>query len=84
MILTEEISKETLKFILDDIQSKFNSNNFEFDTTKDGINYWCINDKEKTVFFQEGESYATVSKNDIDNEKEQDIIESLKYQLENT
>ena len=58
--------------------------NKEFDETIDGINFYYTKDQDKVVFIQKDSAYATITKNDIDNEKEEDIIESIKYQLDNT
>ena len=84
MILLEDIgvkeeSIHKIVNILKDID--FNE---EFDKTVDNINFFYTVDKDKVVFIQKDNSYATVTKEDIEKETEEDIIESIKYQLDNT
>lgn len=56
----------------------------EFDETIDGINFYYTKDQDKVVFIQKDSAYATITKNDIDNETDEDLIEGVKYQLDNT
>ena len=58
--------------------------NKAFDKTIDGINFFYTVDQDKVVFIQKDGAYATIMQTDIENEKEEDIIESIKYQLDNT
>lgn len=48
------------------------------------LKFWCNDDKEKTLFFQLGEGYATIEERDLKTEKIGDIVQSIQYQLEQT
>lgn len=85
MIILEDTNREeTYKRAIDYCTEQVEQNNFKFDTTIDGLNMWCDNDKDKTIFFQDEDGgYATLSavniRTDIDS-----CIESLKYQIDET
>lgn len=83
MIILEN-DNNSLDSILQDIKSKFQKGVYNFDVTKGNINYWCTDDKDKTVFFQKDQSYATINENNLKTEKFQDILDSIEYQLDNT
>jgi len=88
MIILEDVGvqEDIVKKILSKIKENFTSENFRFDEVIGDYNFWCNEDKDNTVFIQakNGSCYATICKQDIDNESETDILESIKYQLDNT
>ena len=88
MLILEDIGvqNDIVKKILSKIKQNFTSDNFRFDENIEDYNFWCNEDKDRTVFIQakDGSCYATICKQDIDNEPETDILESIKYQLDNT
>lgn len=88
MIILEDtgVKQDSIKKILNTVKKHFNEETYNFDFESDGYLVWCGDDKDKTVFIQSKNEtcYATVSKTEIDNESESDILESIKYQLDNT
>ena len=86
MILLENkgIPNNTIKKILTRLKELFESTN-EFDETIDGINFWCTGDEEGTVYIKSGEDgYAVIEKIDVQEADENELIEGIVYQLDNT
>lgn len=78
------IPESTIKKVLTRIKELFESTN-EFDETIDGINFWCTGDKEGTVYIKSGEDgYAVIEKIDVQEADEDELIEGIVYQLDNT
>lgn len=88
MIILEDtgVKQDSIKKILNTVKKNFNEKNYKFDFESDGYLVWCSGDNDKTVFIQSKDEtcYAAVFKQEIDNESESDILESIKYQLDNT
>lgn len=86
MILLENkgIPNNTIKKILTRLKELFESTN-KFDETIDGINFWCTGDEEGTVYIKSGEDgYAVIEKIDVQEADENELIEGIVYQLDNT
>lgn len=86
MILLENkgISNNTIKKILARLKELFESTN-KFDETIDGINFWCTGDEEGTVYIKsEDDGYAVIEKIDVQGADEDELIEGIVYQLDNT
>lgn len=81
----KSISEDIVKQIVNKIKEHFDNEDFDFEDTVQGIQFWCDNDKEKTVFIQtEDECYATVNKQNFENIDIQDIVTGIKGQLDAT
>ncbi len=86
MMLLENkgIPEDTIKKVLERIKVLFEDTD-EFDETIDGINFWCTGDKEGTVYIRSKEDgYAVIEKIDVQEADENDLIEGIVYQLDNT
>ena len=85
MIILEDTNREeTYKRAIDYCTEQVEQNNFKFDTTIDGLNMWCDNDKDKTIFFQnEDGGYATIAIESL-KEDADSCIQNLQYQIEET
>lgn len=57
----------------------------KFDKKFDHIHFWCDSDADTTVFFQSSDGgYAALNKDEFMNMSDDDLEESLQYQLEHT
>ena len=86
-MLLENMSnlKNDINDVIVKIKEFFSENNNSFNLKVNGLEFWCDNDKEKTIFVINNKGgFATFCKNDLDNEMEYDIIESIIFQLNNT
>lgn len=82
LILENKGSSETLNKIYDAIKKNIDNENYEFDETIDGINFWGTDDVEKTVFINSDDGYATITKSYL--EDKDSCIDSIRYQLNGT
>ena len=86
MMLLENkgIPENTIKKVLERIKVLFEDTD-KFDETIDGINFWCTGDEEGTVYIKsEEDGYAVIEKIDVLEADENDLIEGIVYQLDNT
>lgn len=86
MMLLENkgIPENTIKKVLERIKVLFEDTD-KFDETIDGINFWCTGDEEGTVYIKSKEDgYAVIEKIDVQEADENDLIEGIVYQLDNT
>lgn len=86
MMLLENkgVPENTIKKVLERIKVLFEDTD-KFDETIDGINFWCTGDKEGTVYIRSKEDgYAVIEKIDVLEADENDLIEGIVYQLDNT
>lgn len=86
MMLLENkgIPENTIKKVLERIKVLFEDTD-KFDETIDGINFWCTGDKEGTVYIRsKDDGYAVIEKIDVQEADENDLIEGIVYQLDNT
>ena len=86
MVLLENkgIPENTIKKVLERLKVLFEDTD-KFDETIDGINFWCTGDKEGTVYIRsKDDGYAVIEKIDVQEADENDLIEGIVYQLDNT
>ena len=84
MILFESIN-DNINKIVKYCKDQFDSGNYKFSGSEDGIKYWCDDDSDKTVFITDGDdSYATIDKSDFDDYDINDIVSGIKTQLDGT
>ena len=89
MIILENktIEKDIITSIIKTAKTNFDNGNYKFDIDiTDQINIWCDDDSEKTVFIQTADenSYATLTRYEIENIDIDDLKESIEYQLNET
>ena len=86
MIILENItvSEDSLDKICQKIKEHFDNKEYKFDETVDTVNFWCDSDQDKTVYLQDGESYATIDLQSFNEGTMEEIVDIVKYQLENT
>ena len=84
MIILEslDINEESIKKVVSELKEI--SFDKPFDKTIDGINFYYTKDKDKVVFFTYKDGYGSVTKLELDSEPEDDMVEYIKNQLEET
>lgn len=85
MLLESNNSSDKISKIVDIIMSSISNNNTKFEKRIDDTLIWCNDDSDMTIFIQEDDGgYAAIDKNDVMILSEDDVYESVQYQLEQT
>ena len=78
-----DVRKDTIDKILSKVKNYFDSGVEEFDDNVDDVNFWCDGDNDKVVFMSTGDSdsFATITYEDIKNNKDMEIKAYLDRQF---
>jgi hypothetical protein len=84
MIILEsiDINEDSIRKVVSELkQISFDK---PFDKTIDGINFYYTKDQDKVVFLTYKDGYGSVTKAELDNESEDDIVQYISDQFDKT
>lgn len=84
MIIIEslDISEDSVRKVVDRLKEI--SFDKDFDETIDNINFYYMNDKDKSIFILYKDGYASIIKDELDNLEDDEIVKRIKEQLDLT
>lgn len=84
MIILEsiDINEDSIRKVVSELkQISFDK---PFDKTIDGINFYYMKDQDKVVFLTYRDGYGSVTKAELDNESDDDIVQYISDQFDKT